>query len=412
MMFRPALKLASLLSAAMLAIAAHAEFQFETNNHGGITILRGECAETVAIPSEINGLPVTELGTYAFNNCLQLANVTIPSTLKTIGNQSFADCRGLTNVTIPAGVENIDQGAFYFCSSLTNVTIPGTVTNIGDSAFSYTALTNFTIPEGVRRIGHTAFALTPLTNVVIPASVGEIASTAFGLYLTGITVHPLNTSYVSRDGVLFNKGLDTLVIFPASKPGSYDIPGGVRTIADYAFWYARGLTNITIANTVTNIGESSFYGCENITSITIPRSVKTVGDMAFQSCTRLRYVFFEGDAPAITVRSFETTPKFYYLPGTTGWEQFTNTFPGLNASLTLWNAQPRADDANFGARNNQFGFNITGTPDIPVIVEGSTDLTNGSWTILQSGTLTNGSIYFSDSEWVNYPGRFYRIRSP
>ena len=29
-----------------------------------------------------------------------------------------------------------------------------------------------------------------------------------------------------------------------------------------------------------------------------------------------------------------------------------------------------------------------------------------------SGTLTNGSIYFSDAAWTNYPARIYRIRSP
>jgi hypothetical protein len=31
---------------------------------------------------------------------------------------------------------------------------------------------------------------------------------------------------------------------------------------------------------------------------------------------------------------------------------------------------------------------------------------------LQTCKLTNGSIYFSDPQWTNYPGRFYRIRSP
>jgi hypothetical protein len=29
-----------------------------------------------------------------------------------------------------------------------------------------------------------------------------------------------------------------------------------------------------------------------------------------------------------------------------------------------------------------------------------------------TGTLTNGSIYFSDPDWTNHPGRFYRIRFP
>ncbi len=63
-------------------------------------------------------------------------------------------------------------------------------------------------------------------------------------------------------------------------------------------------------------------------------------------------------------------------------------------------------------RNNQFGFTITGTANIPMVVEGNADLANASWTPLQTCTLTNGSVYFSDPEWTNYPARFYRIRSP
>jgi len=34
------------------------------------------------------------------------------------------------------------------------------------------------------------------------------------------------------------------------------------------------------------------------------------------------------------------------------------------------------------------------------------------WVALFSGTLTNGSVYFSDPDWANYPGRFYRFRAP
>ena len=33
-------------------------------------------------------------------------------------------------------------------------------------------------------------------------------------------------------------------------------------------------------------------------------------------------------------------------------------------------------------------------------------------TCMQTCTLTNGSIYFSDPDWTNHPARYYRIRSP
>jgi hypothetical protein len=86
------------------------------------------------------------------------------------------------------------------------------------------------------------------------------------------------------------------------------------------------------------------------------------------------------------------------------------TFAGLPA--VLWNPQVQTSDGSFGVRTNRFGFNITGTTNIPIVVEACTNLTSPVWTTLQSCNLTNGSLYFSDPQWTNYPSRFYRIRSP
>ena len=47
-----------------------------------------------------------------------------------------------------------------------------------------------------------------------------------------------------------------------------------------------------------------------------------------------------------------------------------------------------------------------------VVVEASTDLAQPLWAPVGTNTLTDGSSYFSDPQWTNYPGRFYRLRSP
>jgi hypothetical protein len=58
-------------------------------------------------------------------------------------------------------------------------------------------------------------------------------------------------------------------------------------------------------------------------------------------------------------------------------------------------------------------FYIVGVPGIPVIIEASTNLAAPfAWMPLQNLTLTNGGIFFYDSDWTNYPRRFYRVRSP
>jgi len=61
---------------------------------------------------------------------------------------------------------------------------------------------------------------------------------------------------------------------------------------------------------------------------------------------------------------------------------------------------------------SQFGFTITGSANIPIAVEACSNLASASWAALQTCSLTNGSIYFSDPQWTNYPTRIYRIRSP
>jgi hypothetical protein len=99
----------------------------------------------------------------------------------------------------------------------------------------------------------------------------------------------------------------------------------------------------------------------------------------------------QGDGPA------------YHLPGTTGWGP---VFGGVRT--VLWNPTVQAP----GVRSNQFTFDITGTTNIPITVEASSNLSGGQWARVQSGTLTNGVFHFRDADWTNYPARFYRIAWP
>ena len=78
----------------------------------------------------------------------------------------------------------------------------------------------------------------------------------------------------------------------------------------------------------------------------------------------------------------------------------------------LWNPLILASGPSLGVQSNGFTFNITGTPGIPVVLEATISLGSGDWAALSSFNLTNGSVYFSDPAWTNYPARMYRLRSP
>jgi hypothetical protein len=124
----------------------------------------------------------------------------------------------------------------------------------------------------------------------------------------------------------------------------------------------------------------------------------------------LARVYFQGNAPTIGMDVFQYySPTVYYLPGTTGWSNFSAT---TQIAAVLWNPVIQAGASSFGVSNGQFGFNITGNTNLPIVVEACTNLVNPVWTPVQSMTLTNGSVYFSDPNSSNYPVRYYGIGFP
>jgi hypothetical protein len=290
-------------------------------------------------------------------------------------------------------VTGIGADAFYEQSSVTSVTIPCTVTCIGGGAFILTSLSSVTIPGSVTNIGESAFASTSLAT---------------------ITVDEENSFYSSSNGVLFDKNQTTLVEFPSGIGGSYTIPNGVTIIGDGAFALCTSLTSVTVPNGVTSIESNAFYYCPSLTNLTIPGSVTSIGDSAFEGCTSLTSLYFTGSAPTIGSYVFDSyiSTTTYYLPGTTGWSYTFWGYPTSGPPAVLWNPLIQANGADFGVQNNQFGFNITNANNLTVVLEACTNLASPVWSPLQTFTLTNGSFYFSDPQWTNYPARFYGLGFP
>ena len=327
------------------------DYDYETNADKTTTITHYTGTNAVVgIPSDITGLPVSS-----------------------IGEQAFMDCIILTSVTIGNGVANIGDHAFFYCPYLTSVTIPGSVTYIGDAAFNGAALTSVTIPGSVTYIGDAAFD---------------------GPNLIAITVDAQNSVYSSVNGVLFDKSQTTLIKFPNDL--GLTIPSSVSLIGDDAFLGCTKLTSVKIPGGVANIGNSAFDGCTNLPNVVIPGSVTNIEAQAFWDCLSMSSVYFQGNAPAFDVSMLGGPPFLglataYYLPLTTGW---TTADPGCG--VVLWNPLIQTGDGSFGVQNGQFGFNITGTSNIPIVVEACTNLAGPVWTPLQSLTLTNGAYYFSE----------------
>ncbi len=139
----------------------------------------------------ILGNKITNIVSYAFNDCTSLVSITIPEGVTSIGDYAFRECSRLMSITIPESVTSIGKYAFYGCSRLTRITIPSGVTSIGEGVFAgCSRLTRITIPSGVTSIGYSAFnGCSSLTSITIPNGVTSIDSYAFYLCrrLTSIT---------------------------------------------------------------------------------------------------------------------------------------------------------------------------------------------------------------------------------
>ena len=281
------------------------------------------------IPAEIDGLPVTSIGNYAFEHCSGLTSVTIPDSVKSIGNYAFEYCSGLTAITIPDSVTSIGNYAFSDCSGLTSITIGNGVTSIGNGAFEYcSGLTSVTIPDGVKSVGGSAFSYcSKLTSVTISDSVTSIGNAAFrgcsGLvemtlpfvgsqrgnsgseeacfdYIFGTSSYDQVPSSLRRVVITDETRIGNYAFEHCSGLTSVTIPDGVTSIGYYAFSDCSGLNSLTIPDSVTSIGSYAFFGCSGLTSITIGNGVTNIGSSAFYSCSGLTSFSVSSDNPAFS----------------------------------------------------------------------------------------------------------------
>ena len=76
---------------------------------------------------------------------------------------------------------------------------------------------------------------------------------------------------------------------------SITIPNSIKSIGDKAFYGCSALTSVAIPNSVTSIGEGAFSGCDALTTINIPGSVENIGMGAFSSCNALSQIIVDKD---------------------------------------------------------------------------------------------------------------------
>ncbi len=227
------------------------------------------------------------IGTYAFDNCNSFETVKL-SGVKTIGQYAFYNCRKLTSVELSENLTTIESGAFQSCVALKNIDIPNKVTKLNGITFgNCISLKNVSIGSGCTSISSSAF----------------LDSNA----IEKITVAEDNKNYTVVDGVLYNKDMTTLVLYPKNRSGEFTVLDTVTTIAVYAFDNSPNLTKVTIGKNVKTIGTSAFGECKSLKTVIFKDSdtvQKTIGDYAFNNCPVLTTVDFGNAVKSIGNSAF------------------------------------------------------------------------------------------------------------
>lgn len=300
---------------------------------------------------------ITSIGDSAFSDCTKLANIVIPESVTEIGRNIFSNCSNLSSVTLPSKINMIPDGTFSGCASLfflnvsflefmiknlqegVNYSVKNlkAITSIGSEAFkNCKMIRELSIGKGVTFIGNSAFSgCSNLLSLKIPSSVTSIGESAFmnckrlssinipynvisiGISvfkgcdsLSNLKVAKKNPAYMSDNGILFSKDRTMLLFYPSTKTVTeYDIPYGVTTIGDCAFYGCCSLKSITIPSSVTSIGACAFWNCERISSISIPLKVVLINKLTFWNCANLTTINILGKDIEIEYNAFKNCNK-------------------------------------------------------------------------------------------------------
>lgn len=235
--------------AVIRVLSKYEDFEYE-NKNDGIKITKYKGDETaVAIPSEIDGMKVTEIGEYAFENNSVLKSVKIPDGVTVIGEHAFYECSNLADIDVPESVTGIESYAFYGTEWFENRKNENPLVIVNNLVVDGRSCSgNVEIPDGVTKICDNAFYNSDLKEIVIPESVTEIENSAFRICY-------------NLERIVFSEGL--------------------KIIGDEAFNTCFKLTSISIPESVESIGRKAFVACEKLNYVRISGRKVSIGDDAF-----------------------------------------------------------------------------------------------------------------------------------
>ena len=150
-------------------------FGYGSDGEGGVIIKNAiVTGDSLVIPSEINGKPVTGIGYECFFKEAGIKSIVIPGSVKVIGERAFGSCTSVESLTIEDGVEKIESWAFHRVP-IKELVIPGSVSEIGKWAFDECEnLEKITVLPGKLKEFPMAFLGLTFKEVIFPENIESV----------------------------------------------------------------------------------------------------------------------------------------------------------------------------------------------------------------------------------------------
>lgn len=320
-------------------------FSYRIADGGAVITGYSQKVTAAVIPASIEGYPVTEISSMAFNMCSSLEKISFPDTLIDAGYNSLNDtawyknqpdgpvyvgnilygykgavpenttleiregtriisrealygASGLVKVVIPDSIEYIGMSAFENCENLSEIVFPsGKCVRIDYSVFSNTAWYN-SQPDGEVYIGkvfyHYKGFVPENTNVVIREDTKAIAAYAFDT--SGFYYHTY-----AENGMLLSWTDDAVNL------ESVILNDGLEYIGDWAFMDCTSISEMIIPDSVKEIGKSAFYNCEALADVVLPQKLEVISENMFVGCSSLEYITIPETVTSIENGAFDFT---------------------------------------------------------------------------------------------------------
>jgi len=245
-------------------------------------------------------------------------------------------------------------------------------------------------------------------TVIIPETINGLPVTSIGQFafyydrsLTSVTI-PTNVTSIGFGAFEYCSSLAEVTI-----------PNSVTDIAPEAFANCGALAAFSIPTNVTSITPKTFNNCSGLATVTIPASVTSIGSGAFAACPNLTLVYSLGNAPSgssdATIFSDSSNATIYYWPGTTGWGA---TFGGIPTAL--WQAEQRLVTVTATANPTQNGTVIgSGNYVVGFTLQLSASANEGwIFTDWSDGNLQNPRTINVPTTNITYTANFQAVPAP